>query len=217
MGQRGASRVGRRLIDALIAVTLAPRCAACAVPLDAPSDGPVCSRCWIDARAGAGLYDGALRGIIHAFKYEGRRSLAKPLAAFLRAQRSWALSDADCVVPVPLHPWRRFRRGFNQADDLARQLELPVVHALWRVRATVAQTGLTAAARQRNVRDAFRLSPLLTRRTRSHWIDDRVVVLVDDVKTTGATLEACASVLAEAGAREVRSVTVARAVLRGPG
>jgi predicted amidophosphoribosyltransferase len=90
-----------------------------------------------------------------------------------------------------------------------------VVHALRRVRPTVAQAGLTAAARQRNVRDAFRLSPFLTRRLRGRFIEDRVVVLVDDVKTTGATLEACAEVLRKAGAREVRSVTVARAVLRG--
>ena len=192
-------------------MALAPRCAACSIPLDEPLDGPVCRRCWTDAHAGAGLYDGALRDIIHAFKYEGRRSLAKPLSELLRAQRSWALSGADCVVPVPLHPWRRFRRGFNQAEDLARQLELPVVHALWRVRVTAAQAGLTAAARQRNVRHAFRLSPLLTRRMRRRFIDDRV----DDVRTTGATLEACADVLRQAGAREVRGVTVARAVLRG--
>lgn len=194
-------------------MTLAPRCAACAIPLDEPLDGPVCRRCWIEARAGAGLYDGALRDIIHAFKYEGRRSLAQPLAELLRAQRSYLLIDADCVVPVPLHPWRRFRRGFNQAADLAQQLDLPVVHALWRVRPTVAQAGLAAAARQRNVRDAFRLSPFLTRRLRGRFIEDRVVVLVDDVKTTGATLEACAEVMRKAGAGEVRSVTVARAVL----
>jgi ComF family protein len=204
------------VVNALIAVTLAPRCAACASPLDDPLAGPVCLRCWMDAYAGAGTYDGALRQIIHAFKYDGRRSLARPLAEILRAHRAEALRDADCVVPVPLHPWRRFRRGFNQAADLAQHLDLPVVYALWRARVTASQAGLTAAARQTNVRDVFRLSPLLSRRSRTRFIEDRVVVLVDDVKTTGATLDACAEVLRDAGAREVRSVTVARAVLHHP-
>lgn len=168
----------------------------------------------MDAYASGGAYHGALRDIIHAFKYEGRRSLAAPLAFLIRAERAHLLDGADCVVPVPLHPWRRVRRGFNQAADLAHHLGLPVVHALWRARATAAQAGLTAAERQRNVHGAFRLSPLLTRRRRARLIDDRIVVLVDDVKTTGATLEACAEVLRGAGAREVRAATAARAILR---
>jgi ComF family protein len=116
-------------------------------------------------------------------------------------------------VPVPLYPWRRLRRGFNQAADLARELDLPVVHALWRTRPTAPQTGLTAIARRRNVAGAFRLSPLLSRHTRAALISDRVIVLVDDVMTTGATLAACAEVLQDAGAREVRTLTVARAHL----
>jgi predicted amidophosphoribosyltransferase len=103
------------------------------------------------------------------------------------------------------------RRGFNQADDLAQRLDLPVVHALWRPRPTAPQTGLHAAARRRNVRDAFALSPLLVGMARKRLLDARIV-LVDDVRTTGATLDACAAVLKAAGAREVRALTVARAV-----
>ena len=182
-----------------------------ALTLAAPLNGPVCPRCWIEARIADGRYNGALREIIHAFKYEGRRSLAAPLATLLRERHGAALADARCVVPVPLFPWRRLRRGFNQAADLATELDLPVVHALWRVRPTATQTGLTAAERRRNVRGAFRISPVISRAARARFLDGQVVVLLDDVMTTGATSNACAHVLMQAGAREVRVVTLARA------
>jgi ComF family protein len=215
-------------VDALMAVVLAPRCAACTIPLEFPTRGPVCDACWadvaclpppprhnepgaLDGSRAAGRYEGALRHIIHAFEYEGRRSLAIKLGAMMRQAGSDLLSDADCVVPVPLHPWRRVTRGFNQAADLAAQLERPIGHAVWRTRATVPQTGLTAARRRRNVHNAFSLSPLLSRRVRLAMLVDRVVVLVDDVRTTGATLEGCARVLKNAGAREVRALTAALA------
>jgi ComF family protein len=129
----------------------------------------------------------------------------------MRETGRYVLADADCVVPVPLHPWRRLSRGFNQAVDLAACLELPVVRALWRTRSTAPQTGLTAVTRRRNVRGAFSMSPLLSSRTRRTMLIGRVVVLVDDVRTTGATLDACAQVLKGAGVREVRALTVALA------
>ncbi len=212
MGKAQALRVAlTAAADAVVAAALAPACAACARPLDAPLAGAVCGRCWDEARQAAGRYEGALRDIIHAFKYDGRRSLAGPLGAMLRERGANAVHRAACCVPVPLYPWRRLRRGFNQAADLAQQLQLPVVHALWRVRPTAPQTGLDAAARRRNIRGAFRLSPLLSHRRRRMFLEDAVVVVVDDVMTTGATLNACARVLRRAGAREVRMLTVARA------
>jgi ComF family protein len=209
MGKAEALR--HALTNAVVAVTLAPRCVACAQILDAPLDGPVCPLCWLAAQSTGGRYDGALRQIIHAFKYEGRRSLARQLGVMLNAGAAEALTGAHCAVPVPLYPWRRLRRGFNQAADLATTLNLPVVHALWRTRATAPQTGLTAADRRRNVHGAFRLSPLLSQRRRDALIADRIVILVDDVMTTGATMYACAEVLERAGARDVRMLTVARA------
>jgi ComF family protein len=218
------------IVDSLLAATLSPECVACHEPLDSPTRGPACERCWAaiappppyDGRASAeplgrcaaaGDYEGALRAIIHAFKYEHRRSLAAPLARLMRDRASDVLDDAACVVPVPLYPWRRLRRGFNQSADLATHLERPVVHALWRARATSPQAGLDADARRRNVRRAFRPSPLLSRSTQQLRIDGRIVVLVDDVRTTGATLTACAEVLKQLGAADVRAVTAA--VVRG--
>ncbi len=173
-----------------------------------------CARCRrgrpVVARAlAAGAYDGPLREIVHALKYEGRRSLARPLAALMLTRCAGVLAGADCVIPVPLHPSRRRARGFNQALDLARRLSAagpPVCQALRRVRATPTQTGLPAGQRHRNVRDAF--AP----RRRAPPLRDAVVVLVDDVSTTGATLEACARVLIEMGVREVRAATAARVV-----
>ena len=201
-------------------------CAACARVLECPLDGPVCPLCWasvarltplsfqttlIDRGRSFGDYEGTLRDVVHAFKYDGRRTLATPLGARLRETAGDLLADASCAVPVPLHPWRRFHRGFNQAADLAAALPLPVVHALWRRRMTAPQTGLTAGARRRNVRGAFRLSPLISRRIVDSLLVDRTVVLVDDVRTTGATLDACAHVLKDAGAKEVLALTVALA------
>ncbi len=161
----------------------------------------------ITVGAAGGHYEGALRDIIHAYKYEGRRSLARPLGRLMRNAGAALLEDADCIVPVPLHPWRRLTRGFNQAADLARELaralDRPVVHALWRARSTPPQMALPARSRRINVRDAFILSPW------SSSIENRIVVLIDDVRTTGATLNACAKVLKSAGVREVRALTVA--------
>jgi ComF family protein len=154
-----------------------------------------------------GPYDGSLRAIVHALKYGGRRSVARELAGLMRAAGADVLTDAACVIPVPLHRSRKRARGFNQALELARFLDVPVVDALQRVRRTPSQTDLPAARRHRNVRGAIAMR-------RGADVKHRCVVLVDDVSTTGATLEACARVLAAAGAREVRALTAARVVSR---
>src|SRR5258707_13603089 len=121
-----------------------PLCECCGDPL--PSWRVIsvpmarCPRCRrgrrvVDRALSIGAYDGALRAVVHALKYEGRRSLAKPLARLMRERGADMLAGAACAVPVPLHPSRRRHRGFNQAADLARHLGIPAVAALRRVRA----------------------------------------------------------------------------------
>jgi ComF family protein len=192
-----------------------PLCDRCGDPLAAwrAADAAlaICARCRrirpaVDRARAIGAYDGALRAIVHALKYDGRRSLARPLGALMQQRGADILAGAVCAIPVPLHASRRRHRGFNQAADLARHIGLPVCHALSRRRATTTQTGLAAAQRHRNVRGAF----ALTRAGAA--LAAAIVVVIDDVSTTGATLEACARVLKAAGVVEVRALTAARVV-----
>jgi ComF family protein len=245
-----------RVADGLVAVLLAPSCAACGTSLSRPSRGPVCDACWsavgrftpplcgrcgdplpswrvlaADANGGEvcgrctgrpspltrsraiGAYDGTLRAILHAFKYDGCRSLSTGLGNCLRGSAADVLADADLVVPVPLHRRRQRRRGFNQARELAARLGVPMVDALRRTRATPSQTDLPADERHENMRDAFALRRWYT----GPRLAGLRIVLVDDVSTTGATLEACAEVVRAAGAADVSAVTAARVVSRRSG
>jgi ComF family protein len=183
-----------------------PLATACAAPC------PRCRRGISPFSAGASLgpYEGSLRAVVHELKYRGRRRAAAGLAERLLEDHSVraALQGAEGFVPVPLHPRRHRERGFNQSEELARALAercgLSIVEgALVRRADTPPQAGLGAAARRANVRGAF----AVRRRPR---VAGRALVLVDDVYTTGATARACAAALREAGARDVRVLTVAR-------
>jgi ComF family protein len=153
-----------------------------------------------------------VREAIHALKFRGHRALARPLADLVAEAPPPGLPVAgvDLLVPVPLHPQRRAQRGFNQAELLARRLarrwgKPHRADVLARVRLTRPQTELAPEERRANVRGAF-----LVRRP--ELVAGRHVLLVDDVLTTGATVEACVLALREAGAGPVGVVTVARAL-----
>ncbi len=188
-----------------------PRCPRCDLPL--PRAGAPCATCrrsvsFLDGMRVGGPHQEPLRGMIHALKYHKRRALALPLGTLL-AQR-WQAAPAgtvDGILPVPLHPERLRERGFNQSELLAQSvagtLGVPLRgDLLWRERATVPQVGLSRQERLLNVADAFCAHPDAAG---GRWL------LVDDVCTTGATLEASAHALREQGACSLWALTLARA------
>lgn len=197
-----------------------PWCRLCGLPLPhALPEAPLCGRCAAQPpaydRARAALrYDDGSRGLILAFKHADRTDITPIFAGWLSHAGAELLEDDEPVVaPVPLHRWRLLRRGYNQAALLARTFAAAnglrlVPDLLLRHRRTASQQGLGEQARRENVTAAaFRIHP-----RRARWITGRRVVLVDDVLTTGATLSACTTVLARAGAAAVDVLTLARVV-----
>jgi ComF family protein len=165
--------------------------------------GPLAPRAWAVA-----VYRPPLDRALTYLKYRPDARLARALAeSMANVARAYRL-QATCVVPVPLSERRLRRRGYNQAELLGRAvaglLGLPLFPpAIVRIRETGSQVGLEAGERWANVDGAFAADPSLVR--------DETILLIDDVHTTGATLAACSEALAQAGARRVLALTVARA------
>lgn len=167
-----------------------------------------------------GSYEGALRDLLHIFKYQGVRSAAPLLGRFLgqAVARAEIGDDALLVIPVPLAAGKRRARGFNQAEEIARAFcasaPFSAFRAVGRIqlgggllvrnRETVSQTGLTRPQRQANLRGAFAVRQPEKLRGKS-------ILLVDDVMTTGATAGECARIMMKCGAKKVFVATVARA------
>jgi len=180
-----------------------------AFPLDAEGRCALCRAGLrgFDAAYCFGSYEGTLRELIHLYKYGRIETLWRPLAGFLAS--ALPLEERfDAVTPVPLHWRKKWQRGFNQAELLARAIArrrgIPVLRALTRTRFTLTQAGLSNRQRRGNVAAAFRCRRSAGNLTGKH------VLLIDDVMTTGATAAACARVLKQAGAARVVLATVAR-------
>jgi ComF family protein len=152
-----------------------------------------------------GAYEGTLRQLIHLYKYSRMKPLAKPLGDLLAAALPRD-QQFDGVVAVPLHWRRKWDRGFNQSELLARSIArrcgVPVLHPVRRRRSTRAQAGLSNSRRRQNVAGAFVGKPGAAKGLR--------ILLIDDVMTTGATASACAHALKRAGAQSVALLTLAR-------
>ena len=157
-------------------------------------------------------FGGVVREVVHQLKYDGKRHLRHIVSGWMQQgllDARLRAPTAEVLVPVPLHWWKQRVRGFNQAEVLARELAgnngVRMVKALRRVRATGTQTRLAREERRTNVRGAFVARSLCARQ-----IEGKHVLLVDDVLTTGATLDACAGALLQGGAASVRALAAAR-------
>lgn len=203
------------------------RCLICGYELEpfvSASDGG-CTRCrgfkvMFDGASYAAKFEGVIRELIHRFKYNYVDFLAEPLVEILinhlsacNTQTGLNLNnlkkEVDVVVPVPLFWWRRFKRGFNQSELLAKKISkhllLPVsTNNLYRIRNTIPQIKLSRTERQQNMRGAFALK-------RTEEFKKRRVLLIDDVLTTGVTASECARVIKAAGGEKVYVLTIAGA------
>lgn len=203
----------------------APFCLRCGTPFDPlahAADG--CADCRANRYHGAPPYaalrsayafEGALRPAVYNLKYKGKTALAEPLSAILehalQSDPTLQHQNYAALVPVPLHSWRHWRRGYNQsallAEHLSPKIGVPALELLQRTRRTPSQVGLTENQRLENVRGAFAINHKL-----KFQFGNRTgaVLLIDDVCTTGATLAECARVLQSAGIAEVFGLTLAR-------
>ncbi len=203
-----------------IEVIQPPVCQRCGLSLrevqTADARGSTCKRCQraplqVDRLLAYGFHGGPLRQAIHEFKYSDLRSLAGPLGQLMaEGWTTLAPQDLqpDVIVPVPLHPSRHRQRGYNQAALLAQELgsslRCPVIQdVLIRIKATAPQVDLDAQERKVNVHNAFRCT--------DNRLLGKHVLLIDDVCTTGATLESACIALRESGAQSVWAYTLARA------
>jgi ComF family protein len=199
-----------------------PFCASCGTPFDMDPGGETrCGPClakshdFTKARA-LFRYDEASKPLILSFKYGDRLDHAPAFARWLERTGRPMLDDTDLIIPVPLHRWRLWKRRYNQASILAARMARlsgrpfdPL--ALERKRPTKNQGEMPSAkARRRNVLGAFRVPPAKT-----GAVKGRKILLVDDVFTTGATLDACARALKRAGAARVDALALARVVRLG--
>jgi ComF family protein len=189
-------------------------CCLCARPFPDATSSHLCANClksppgFVRVYA-AGRYQGTIKDAVHRLKHCNQLLLARPLGLILGGvvAKAGPAKRFDCILPVPLHQHRLRARGYNQAVEiarpLARQLKLPMqTGLLQRSRRTRPQQGLSAGERRRNLRNAFTLAGQLT---------GARVLLVDDIMTTGATVQECCRTLLRGGAKEIQVAVVGRA------
>jgi ComF family protein len=187
-------------------------CVRCGTPLSINASEALCGQCLqrpppFERVLSPFLYEAPTDHLIQQLKFSGRLEMARLLGNMMASWLGPRLDSLpDEIIPVPLHHKRLRERGFNQALELARpiarRLQLPLnTHACQRIRFTVPQTGLPAAERARNVKNAFEVTGTIGRR----------IALVDDVMTTGQTLHAVTHAVRKAGAEEVEVWVCARA------
>jgi ComF family protein len=191
----------------------APYCARLGTPFEVDFGADMLSPAAIadpprfDRGRAVARHQGTARELVGRFKYGERLDLARLMGAMMARAGRDILDDADLIVPVPLHRLRLWRRRYNQAallaGEVARETGVSLgLEALQRIKRTPAQVGLGRGERQRNLVGAFRINPAETTR-----VAGSRVVVIDDVRTTGSTLNACAHILRKAGATRIDVLT----------
>lgn len=194
----------------------APLCDRCGTPFAFQASSLECGACLdhppvFNQNRSALTYDDASRHLILRFKHGDQTHAVRAFIPWLRLAGHGLLSEADIILPVPLHPFRLIKRRYNQAELIAREL---VKHypqtayqydGLYRIRPTLSQGHKNAKDRQRNVSRAFQANP-------RYSFENKTILMIDDVFTTGATLNECAKTLYRAGAKEVNCLTLAKVV-----
>ncbi len=216
-----------RPLEILLDIVYPRQCVLCQARVSPDSLRCVCAKCldaaaWpvqpvceskgfaFDAVWSYGPYEGSLKRLIHAFKFEGDKGLGRDLARILASVEGLSefLRDADGLVPVPMHAHKERNRGYNQAQVLAEELSaatgISLFAGLEKIRPSVPQMELGRDERAKNVQGTFALRRRPPREA-GYW------VLVDDVMTTGSTAQECARLLRDAGARRVGVLVIARA------
>lgn len=194
----------------------APFCALCGTPFSLDIEaGSLCASCIetepeFDSARAAVIYNDASRKAVLDFKYGDRLHAVKTFVPWMQRAGQAQINLCDMIIPVPLHPRRLWGRRFNQAALLAQEIarlnkKLHLPHLLRRQRFTTTQKGLTRKERQINVRNAFIISKGL-----DNILAGKNILLIDDVFTSGATLNECARVLKTSGAQTVHVLTIAR-------
>lgn len=198
-----------------------PKCNICCNPFEfVVGENLTCGKCLshrpsYDKAIVIFRYNEIIKKIIGDLKYRDQTYIAKKLARFLFYQAQAEISDVDFIVAVPLHPKRLRRRKFNQSLILSRALLTKNSQKklksdfLLRIKNTAAQVSLKKKQREKNLKNAFALNPKYR-----EIVKDKKILLIDDVMTTGATLENCAKILKKSGAKKVTILTIARTVFK---
>lgn len=186
-------------------------CYHCGDPL--VSDGDYCKRCKgkkfiVDRAIAPFTYKGIIKNLIFKLKYQGAKYLAKPLSNFMIEKFNTINLTYDYIIPIPLCSKRFKQRGYNQSLLLAQNIDKQKImdNNLIRIKETQEQANLTATSRKKNMIGAFKLKD-------KKLVKDKIILLIDDVYTTGATTDECAKILKQANAKAVYVLTLAHTIL----
>lgn len=190
-----------------------PVCPICGYPTTEGFDCPSCKnkKMHYDIHRAAFVYDGVLRDLLHDIKFRSKRRTAQGLGAVLAETIiNWNI-NGDLIIPIPLHPSKKRSRGFNQASVLAlpfsKSLKIPMAdNMIKRVKRTAPQSNLTPIAREQNLQNAFSLN------TRKYNPRNKQIILIDDIYTSGATMNACTKILKDHGADKIICISLSLAV-----